>query len=144
METNKSCQKKLTEHPKNQFKKIWNMVVTMILQIEFVISIDMMKNKAVILSQTEYLGQINFYIKDKKRQHIMIVSLENLCSLHPEEELLSSFWKKAKFMDGLLSEMKKLFGKMYDAYQMEKLLVSMALISDITFLMEKEIDIAST
>jgi hypothetical protein len=67
------------------------MVVTMILQIEFVISIDMMKNKAVILSQTEYLGQINFYIKDKKRQHIMIVSLENLCSLHPEEELLSSF-----------------------------------------------------
>jgi hypothetical protein len=47
-------------------------------------------------------------------------------------------------MDGLLSEMKKLFGKMYDAYQMEKLLVSMALISDITFLMEKEIDIAST
>ena len=67
------------------------MVVTMILQIEFVISIDMMKNKAVILSQTEYLGQINFYIKDKKRQHIMIVSLENLYSLHPEEELLSSF-----------------------------------------------------
>ena len=67
------------------------MVVTMILQIEFVISIDMMKNTAVILSQTEYLGQINFYIKDKKRQHIMIVSLENLYSLHPEEELLSSF-----------------------------------------------------
>jgi hypothetical protein len=66
------------------------MVVTMILQIEFVISIDMMKNKAVILSQTEYLGQINFYIKDKKRQHIMIVSLENLYSLHPEEELLNS------------------------------------------------------
>ena len=67
------------------------MVVTMILQIEFVISIDMMKKTAVILSQTEYLGQINFYIKDKKRQHIMIVSLENLYSLHPEEELLSSF-----------------------------------------------------
>ena len=67
------------------------MVVTMIQQIEFVISIDMMKNIAVILSQTEYLGQINFYIKDKKRQHIMIVSLENLYTLHPEEELLSSF-----------------------------------------------------
>ena len=67
------------------------MVVTMILQIEFVISIDIMQNTVDILFQTDYLGQINFYRKDKKRQHIMIVSLENLCSLHPEEEQLSSF-----------------------------------------------------
>jgi hypothetical protein len=47
-------------------------------------------------------------------------------------------------MDGHLSEMKKLFGRMLDVYPMERLLVLMVLISVIIFLMEKEIDTAST
>ena len=59
--------------------------------IEFAILIDITQNTAVIHSRMEYLGKRKFYSKDKMRLHIMIVSLENPCSLHPEVEQQSSF-----------------------------------------------------
>jgi len=80
--------------------------------IEFAATIDTMPSMQDTLSAIQEHGFRKLQITEELKLHTMIVSLENLYSLLLEEDLLIISLERAKYMDGLLSEMRKLSGKM--------------------------------